>query len=284
MMASSDPVDDALIAIVTEAFAKARTARPDLVVEANRFVRHLIRHVLSARERGSDGTDLVWEDLYLACACAAGDRAAIAELDRIAAREIARVGARLKLDGDTLDEVAQTLRHKLLLAPAIGGDPKIADYAGRGRLARWLGAAAKRIAQSLDRGRARMRPIEDMEEAPAITEGPELAYLRQRYAGEYKLAFEDALGSLPVRSRLLLRMHLLEGLTVDEIARVSGEHRSSTWRALKAARESVVDRARRLLEQRLKLTSSEFESLIFVLGSELDFSLSLLLETDDDPV
>jgi RNA polymerase sigma-70 factor (ECF subfamily) len=262
--------------LLTSALERGRARRPSLTLDDAHFVHHAARHLSSARER-ADGTDLVWEDLFLACACAHGDPAAIAELERMAAIELSRVGVRLKLDADALDEIAQLLRHKLLLAPSAGGQPKIADYAGRGPLARWLGAAATRTALSLDRGRGRMRPVEDLDDTPALVENPELAYLRDRYAVEYKQAFQDAIRTLPLRSRLLLRMHQLDGLTIDEIARVYGEHRSSTWRALKAARERVLEHARKVLERRLKLTSSEFDSLLFVVQSELDLSLSRLL-------
>lgn len=51
----------------------------------------------------------------------------------------------------------------------------------------------------------------------------------------------------------------------------------SRW--LAAARESIFDETRRLMSQRLRLRPEEFESLVRVLRSQLDLSLTGLLQS-----
>src|SRR5439155_1045051 len=77
------------------------------------------------------------EDLYLACALARGDAAALAELEAVV---IPAAERGLRLADDARREVMQILREKMLVR---GG---IASYDGRAPLAIWLRVCAARLA------------------------------------------------------------------------------------------------------------------------------------------
>ena len=131
---------------------------------------------------------------------------------------------RLRLPGGTADEVKQALRFELLVGD---GAPKIADYAGRGELAAWLRVTATRKALKLVRRGAREQTLDDilLDHWPDATPGPERRHLRSTYTAELKRAIGDAFATLDVRQRNLLRQHILDELTIDDLARLYRVHR-----------------------------------------------------------
>src|SRR5204863_2993549 len=84
-------------------------------------------------------------DLYLCCACARGDRAALAALERGYFGDVDGALASFRGKGIAPEEIKQQLRERLLTARD-GGRPRILDYGGRGDLGRWLRAVAVRAA------------------------------------------------------------------------------------------------------------------------------------------
>ena len=107
---------------------------------------------------------------------------------------------------------------------------------------------------------------------------PELTLLKHRFAPEFKAALEAALRELPARERNFLRLFFLEGLTVEQIARMDGTHKSTVSRRMASAREQVLGAMRRQLQERLALSGSELDSLVGQLRSQLDVSLARALE------
>ncbi len=76
-------------------------------------------------------------DLYLTCACVRGDALAIAAFQARFGPEVAVALTGQRASAEFLDEVRQVLWERLLV-PRDGGTPKLADYSGRGPLARWM--------------------------------------------------------------------------------------------------------------------------------------------------
>src|SRR5690242_9707340 len=99
---------------------RARAAWPDVDVPAEVFRAHL-----SARP---DAIEI--GDLYLACACARGDTAALAALERDHFAWLLGMLRKAGADDDSAAEVLQRLRQELL-APRPGREPGIAAFAGR---------------------------------------------------------------------------------------------------------------------------------------------------------
>ena len=86
------------------------------------------------------------------------------------------------------------------------------------------------------------------------------------------------LRELAPEQRNVLRMSLVEGLSVDELAPVFGVHRATAARLLQRARDAVSEGTKRRLTERLSLETSELESILRLVRSQLDLSISRHLE------
>src|SRR5262249_49485390 len=160
-------------------------------------------------------------------------------------------------------------RAKLLVAEE-GRAPKILDYSGRGPLAGWLRIAAIRTALDLTRRSGNERPASSTDallEVPAAIEDPELEHIRARHRADFKAAFEAARRSLSKEDRNILRLHLVDGLNIDEIGGIFQVHRATAARWIARCREKVHDETRRLLVERLKIGDTELKSILGIVRS-----------------
>jgi RNA polymerase sigma-70 factor, ECF subfamily len=275
MSATSTPAD------VAEALAAAdaagRAAWPEIIVTAPTFAAHLQRHL---PETGGAAAvrALRAADLYLACACAGGDPAAIAAFERTYFGEIAAAAARYRAGSAITADVTAELRALFFVAapPRAAG---IADFAGRGDLRGWVRVAATRAV--LHRVKKVRRELavtdESLFDVLSPADDPELGYLADLYRQEFAAAFSTALAAASERDRSLLRYSLLEGLTIDEIGGLHGVHRSTAARWLEAARDGILERTRDDLKRRLRAGSTEVDSLIRLVHSRIDVSLERVL-------
>lgn len=224
---------------------------------------------------GTDGgsSSCAGADLFLSCACAAGDTTALGIFER-ENRPVARTAiAKVRRDEAFLEDCLQDLWEKLFWGPGA----KIGKYAGRGALKAWVRVTATRAA--LDRcralGIATARHAELSDDLADGLQGGELALLRARYAEAFQSALRDAVASLPARERNALRMHVAGGCSIDQIGLAYGVHRATAARWLERARESIAQGVRTALSARkVELTVSEFRSLGHALASELELRLS----------
>jgi RNA polymerase sigma-70 factor (ECF subfamily) len=216
-------------------------------------------------------------DLFLACACVHGVEGAAAEFDRrympVAEMAAGRMGGGTGL----VDEVKQVVREILFVGAGKSG-PAIADFSGRGNLKAWVRVIATREALRLlrrDKGRVGVQ-----DEAlytvlsPTDDSDPQLAYLKERYRAEFRRAFLGAVAGLPRRERVALRLHVLDGLSIDEIAPMYRVHRSTAARWLTRAREILLSETRAGLMRDLGLGAADVDSIIRLIQSNLDVSLS----------
>lgn len=217
-------------------------------------------------------------DLYLTCGCSAGNPSALSLFETAFLSKVPAFVSRLALPESTLAEVTQTLRTSLFVGSATS-PAKIRDYSGQGALAGWLRVVAMRTALSLLRKR-KDHSLEELggdDQLMAATENPELLYLKNRYQNEFKEAFAAALAQLSSEQRNLLRLHLIDGMSIDKLGAVFQVHRATAARWLHSARESVFAETHRFLKQRLGLSQTELDSLVRVLRSQLDLSVARLL-------
>jgi len=205
-------------------------------------------------------------DVRLAQRCGAGDREAIAELER-RILELDAVIVGLVHDRGLADDVKQTLREKLL----VGDSPRILQYAGRGDLRAWLRVAATREALTLLRRshKAGLGSPEEVENLAAPITDPALSHLRRRHGQDFKNAFRDAAARLDTRERLMLRHYYIEKLTIDEIGDRYKIHRVTAMRRVERARERLVASVRFLLMERLSITPHTLDSILGDLDGEM---------------
>ncbi len=215
-------------------------------------------------------------DLYLACACAGGDAAALAAFDQRYLSDVKTYLRGATPPSELVDEVRQALREQLFW----GERPRINDYSGRGSLASWLRVAALRIASNLRRSADTRQRLEQRGGEPAsLPMDPELALIWRRYAGSFERALSGAFALLDERDRNLLRLHLLDGLGIDELAPVFRVHRATAARWLQAARAQLKERVLERLRTDLRVNEVELASLVRVIESHLEISLRALFRS-----
>jgi RNA polymerase sigma-70 factor (ECF subfamily) len=217
-------------------------------------------------------------DLYLATALGAANPAALRVFEAKLVPEIAIALRRLRLPGGTTDEVTQALRFELLVNE---GTPKILDYAGRGELAAWVRVTATRKALKLARKAGRDETLDEvlLEHWPDATPDPQGKHLRSTYTAELKAAIKGAFAALAVRQRNLLRQHILDELTIDDLARLYRVHRATCARWLADARADLARNTRKQLSAALGLPSSELDSMLRFLDSDIELSISRILQS-----
>jgi RNA polymerase sigma-70 factor (ECF subfamily) len=268
-MSTSEPSASALAKAVALATARARTAYPGIGLDAEAFAQHLLHH---HGERGAEGVlEAHVEDLFLALGCARGDAAAIARFDETHMREVPLFVAHLRLQLHEVEEVVQALRVRLL-APGPEG-PKILSYSGKGPLGGWVRVAAVRLALRLQ---SKNVAHADPDAAVAIASAeadPELGLARLHVGQAFKSAFEKSLGELDPQARTALRMHYVDGLTIDQIGTAYAIHRATAARWVSEGRERLAVLTRNNLKALLGVGHRDVESVLRLVDSQLDLSL-----------
>jgi RNA polymerase sigma-70 factor (ECF subfamily) len=260
--------------------AAGRAAWPDLAIDEEVFVRHLERHLQVASDRDAAIAKLRPGDLYLACACAQGKSEAITAFEQRFASVIDRTLARFAKTDQRRAELRQVLLERLFVAPP-GGEARIASYGGQGFLENWLRIAAMRaFMNEAEKG----SPRESGDEAlDAMSDGRdiELDFLKSHYRAAFRSAFAEGLASLEPAERLVLRLTVLEGLSCDELAVSLGVHRATAARRTARARQKLVDATREALARALRVDDVELASILRLVESKLDLSISRLLGADE---
>jgi RNA polymerase sigma-70 factor, ECF subfamily len=217
-------------------------------------------------------------DLYLACGCLQGDPVALRGIEPLFASVPAMV--RALAAGDAFaDEVRARVSERLLVAGP-GRTPKLARYGGEGSLRSWFTVVVNREALLLKKAEGRMQPAGSGQDVAGLLAGrfePELELLRARFAPEIEAAMRDAVGRLPARERLLLRLSMVEGVTMGQIAGSYRVNQSTVSRWIARALDTLHQAVRHSLRQRCGLGSTELESLMAALRSRVEVSVGNLL-------
>jgi RNA polymerase sigma-70 factor (ECF subfamily) len=273
--------DPALEATLAAACARGHAAFGTLALDDQTFARHLARTIKSlAGATPSSLSTLAIEDLFLACACLTGTEGAAAAFSVRHGATIRGTIARIVRGADN-GEVEQQLVAGLLVGSA-AGPARIGSYAGRAPLDRWLGVAAQRAALMWlreNRTEARARDGAAAEPAAGGDTHPEMAFLKDRYRGDFEQALKESLARLPERERTLLRLHLVNGVSVEKIGQMFAVSQPTASRWLAAARETLLGDIKSTLGNRLGASSQELASLAGMVASRLDLSLSMLLRS-----
>jgi RNA polymerase sigma-70 factor (ECF subfamily) len=217
-------------------------------------------------------------DVYLACALAREDAAALAVFERTTLPAVERGLVGLKLGGDARRELLQVLREKMLVAKGIEA------YDGRAPLAIWLRVCAARLAF---REAGRLRRFVEIDDgelaqlAPGVPD-PELTYLRRHYGAQFRAAFAHAVQQLAPRERNLLRHAVIDRLGIDQIAAIYHVHRATAARQLERARRALITTTRERMRETLGVSEAELDSILRALASVADVTLRSALARPRD--
>jgi len=245
------------------AFARGRAAYPGVALREDDFGRFLAGAVEGRGEVPEDRLPL--EDLFLACACACEVPGAAEAFEAKLGRIVRRAVARVLPDAAEREDAEQRVRHHLLVRDA------------EGPLAGWVSVAAIRLAVSMGRSATAERRLRAKAAGEAAGANPELLLMKGELAKEFEAAVEDALGRLSDRERLILRLYLVSGMTLAQIGRSLGVTQQAVSRQLEKIRASVLADVRGRLRDRLAMPKAELASVIRMIASRLNVSISRLL-------
>jgi RNA polymerase sigma-70 factor (ECF subfamily) len=256
-------------------WATARAAWPDIAIDPGAFMQFLA-------ERSDQGLPPAERtaDLFIACACSLGLPQALHAFRRHYRNAIAQAIGRIDPSDTFLDDVVQALALKLFVRAGEAA-PGIAQYRGRSTLRGWLSTAAARTALNLRRTKAEQEH-EEMRSGMAAVESranPEILLLKARCKSEFESSIRAVLAAMPAEQRTLLLLQIADGLTLPQLAARQRVSRATVARRLAAAREALFEGTRRELRQRLRLTASEYESLIALIRSQLEVDLATLVRS-----
>ena len=125
-----------------------------------------------------------------------------------------------------------------------------------------------------NRAETRARNAAAQEPAVLAAAHPETSYMKEKYRREFEVALGEALERLPDRDRVLLRLQLVNGVSVEKIGKMFSVSQPTVSRWLAAAREKLLDDIKQALGARFGTSSVELASLAGMVASRLDLSLS----------
>jgi RNA polymerase sigma-70 factor (ECF subfamily) len=256
----------------------AERATPGVSADPAEFVANLQARLAAAPDPERELSALHVEDLYLAWALSRGDRAAFARFER---DFVALLKTQIKGVAAEAGELEQQVRTRLFVSAA--GEPaRISQYSGRGPLGGWLRMIATRCLLDLRRARHGDHAPRELD-SPGIPTDPELDYLKLRYAADFKIALEAALGQLDARQVTLLKLSFIEQLSASAIGVMYGVSSRTVQRWLVDLRDAVRTRTRQVLEARIAVSANELESLLGLVDSQLSLSLHRVLSKPPTP-
>jgi RNA polymerase sigma-70 factor, ECF subfamily len=256
---------------LAELWRSARAAWPSVQLGAEVFMAHLARHLPADAAASDDLAQVNVADLYLACACATGDVHAIEAFEHHCLDGVNRALARLGFDADAIAEVKQLIRCRVLLADK--GPPRILEYRGRGALRAWVRVIAVREALRRIQRSDREIEIDDVDKLQAFVTASGLEREKQSYRKVFSEALDRALRALPNRDRTMLRQHVLDGMTIDQLGALYRIHRTTAARTLDRARRFLFASTRAHMRAVLDVSSTELNSILRLIRSRLDVSL-----------
>jgi RNA polymerase sigma-70 factor (ECF subfamily) len=264
---------DALAKVIEETVVAARQAWPNVVSDADAWMRALAPLAPMPFDAAKPFGALFTSDHYLAFACGGGEAAAVAACDAILVREAGFAATGTRMHESVRDEAIQIVR-ETLLSPRTDKPPAIKDYAARGALRAWIRVAVSREMIRIAKVQARSEPLEEhLIASPGVANDPVLEELKDRYRTEMANAFRAALGELPARERTLLRYQLIDGLTIDEIGAIYRVHRATAARWIQKIREELVEKTRATMAKALGVDTQEAASIVRLVQSQLDVSV-----------
>jgi RNA polymerase sigma-70 factor (ECF subfamily) len=212
----------------------------------------------------------------LAAACGLGEQNAIVELLAAHGRMMRMTASNVLRDGDAIDECLQRVRVRLFVGDARG--PRIRAFVPGGTLRGWLQTVTMREALMQLRSTPNDKHADEDELASRMSTGDsELDMLKQRYGAELREAFQRAIENVHPNDRRLLREHILEEHSIDDLAERHGISRATAARWVIRARDAVAELVRQDLKAKFQMDTPELESVLRLVRSQVDLSVSTQL-------
>ncbi len=247
---------------------------PGVTLDAKVFERWLAERSLDLEPM----TERRRAELYLACACVHDAPGSHAAFDAAYGPKLKRALARLRY-GPSPDDALQQVRLRLFTSTS-ERRAKLNEFRGEGDLEGWLKTVALRVALAMSGPRREEAGHDMLDRLTEKLPNPELRMLQAERRASIKSAFADAVNALDARQRTVLKMSVLDDLSIDQIAPLYDVHRATVARWLTTIRDELLKQTLQSLQRQLQLSESEAASLLGGYTSELNVSLSNLLKTE----
>ncbi len=193
--------------------------------------------------------------------------------DRVVPRVKAAL-AKLGAAAPAIDEHVQAMRTRLLVDEAGG---RLKHYRGVGSFEAFVITIAVRGLATAHRGPMRNGDDDPLERLPAAVDlERQLARTGQRHL--FSEAFREALTALSPRERALLKLNLVDGASIDELAPLYQVSRATVARWLASARQALRQATLDRLSRGTRLEGVELDGLMASLESGFDVSLRRFVE------
>jgi RNA polymerase sigma-70 factor, ECF subfamily len=264
-------LDEALLRIVETA--------GETWVSSQTLLQHLARAIPNAAALPAAAVGFCATDFAIAVAALERSTAAQTYIMKVHLSDVHHWIARLDSSAAFADDVRQELA-ALLFVPQADRRSRLLGYSGRGPLGGFLRTVAYRTAQNMRRGKREISPVTPELDVPATGRAsPEGALGRADHARVFTEQLRRAIVSLPDEARELLRMHYLDGLSLEAVATARGISRATAARRLADARHTVLSHVQAThAEQAGPITRSAGGNVD--LPSELAFSLSKVFRSE----
>jgi RNA polymerase sigma-70 factor, ECF subfamily len=262
-------------AALEAAWTTATRTWPEITIEPHVLGAHLEK-CLRGPDYADDLARLHIGDLYLACACLDGNTAAHEALHR---HHLARVDewvAHVDRSKAFADDIRQQVATQLLIGTSASG-PKLLGYTGHGALGAFVRVMAARTARKRKTKKEERGGDEPDEALAAPDLDPELALLKRRFASEFADAFKAVLKDLDDDERGVLKLHYLDGLSIEQVGIAYRVSRATAARWLAKAKARVVEETKARLAAKLGHSAPKPESLLAMVENDLHLSLSRLM-------
>lgn len=255
--------------ILDQILAAGAAKWPSVTFDKEAFGRHVAALGVDDARLHTHGMDLLLVSEVLQ-----GNGQALQVFDVVLA-SVVTVVRRIDPAQSFIEEVTQELRIKLLTNP----EPKLRGYGALGALVEWLRVAALRTALNLKRS-DHLLPTDDVP-VKAILVGVDDAHMKQLYLQELNAAVEHGFRRLSARERTLLRLHFIDGLSLDRIAVMYNVHRATVARWLVTIRQRLFDEVSEHLAVTHGLGQTDIRSLYRRMQDEVHVTISRVLQPSE---
>lgn len=280
---AADLPERELEARIDALYAEGRAAWPSIALAPEAFARHLGSVTRTESDVVAALAAVRPADFYIAAACVFRAPGAEHAFAKKYLGNVPSYVARIDPSPAFADEVTQELGARLF-APEPGGSAKIALYTGRGQIEGFLRSTAGNIAKNMKRA-----PVMDhldttkQNREPARDLDPEVLLLKKRFAAEFEQAFTATVAQLTSDERKVLKLHYLNGLSIDDVGTACNVSRATAARWLAAARTRIVQLTYKSFATAAGPSSASPQSMLALIKSELGASVAKSFESERSP-
>lgn len=259
---------------------------PTLSLSAERFLAHLAQHVRADTLPGTLTPHA--SDLYLALGAVICGDTGVCLINAHVLKAQLRLLRTKGLSAEASQEMLQALCVRLVIGTETS-PPRLLSYSGSAPIVSWMRAVTLNFLHN-ERRRPGTQTLESADDDLLLRKLAPGSALSGAPSGDTERILEhriskpivqDALRAavqqLDSEERLLLKLCYVDGLRLQQIAMLHAVDKSTISRHLASVRMRILHALRHELAQRLRLNESEADSMIRVVISQVELSLSGIL-------